>query len=131
MSILPVPLLLAACAWRGPVPTRTVGDLEPSWAIVSATEAAADRVAVQALRQDRTPEGHVVVSLELLNLSGADLSVQVRTAFLASHPTGGGITSTDAVWQRVLLPAGGSAPVRVESRHAPGDVSWQVEIRAP
>ncbi len=113
------------------MPTRTAGDLEPSWSVVSSTETAARQVAVRDLREERTPDDHVVVSLELLNLSDADLSVQVRTAFHAGDlERAGGTPVTDAIWQRVRLPGQGSASYRAEA-FRPGEATWQVEIRAP
>jgi len=130
MIVLPLPLLLAACAWRGPVPARTVGDLEPTWQVTCSTETAAERVAVRSIREERTVDGRLAVSLDLENLSGADLPLQVRTAFHTESDPSGGSPATDAVWLLVVLPGQGSVPYRAEALR-PGDAAWQVEIRTP
>ncbi|MBN1334341.1 MAG: hypothetical protein JXB39_00110 [Deltaproteobacteria bacterium] len=124
-------VLVAACAWRGPVPTPTVGDLEPSWQIVSSTKTAATRVAIRSVREGRTPDGRLVVSIDVVNGSDTALSIWIRTAFhneRSDLAASGG--NTDAVWQQLRLAAQGSALYRAEAIR-PGDPTWQVEIRSP
>ena len=120
-------LLLAGCAWHGPVPAQTYPGIEPSANVVTLDKAAYKLVAVKNQVVARRDDGLLNVRLELVNLSSKDLAVQIQTLFrdTTNMPSG-----EDTPFQMVVLPGGGFHMYEVTSLTADA-ASYTVQIKTP
>jgi len=125
-------LLLAAaclwgCAWRGPMPAATLGDLDPGPRVMAFDQAAWKLVAAQNLAERRNNDGRLHVAVELVNLSTSDLDVGVRVVFLDEQ---GRLISQASPWEVVVI-AGSSMLLYDAACLDTRAQTYRVEIRTP
>jgi|WetSurMetagenome_2_1015567.scaffolds.fasta_scaffold817805_1 hypothetical protein len=116
----------SGCAWKGPLPLQTLGAPQVD-NVIAIDEAAYKLVALRNHHVSRTVDKRMEVELELLNLSSADLNIQVRTVFRDGE---GMLLAEAGVWQMMVLPGSGSSLYKVASLSEKA-ASAQIEVKTP
>ena len=126
-GLLALALLGAACGWRGPSPVATAGGIQPYDNVLAMDRAAWRYVAAGPMRESRSEDGRLGVELELYNLTGIDLTVQVRTVY---RDRDGMPTRDQANWEMITIPRRSSWLYHSRSLDE-ASVSYTIEIRSP
>ena len=119
--------LLVGCAWRGPAPMQTMGDLSPTANIIAMDKAAWQLVAVQGQQVERLDDGRLQVRLELANLAMGALDVQVQTRFRGDD----GMLNGDETPAEIIVIPGGSSKLYEAVSLKANPASFTVEVNTP
>ncbi len=127
MATVWVPALLLGCVTPRIRPVQSFVDPPVAGEILVADSAAWQLVALTAHRALRDDEGHLHVEVELRNLSGLDLPIEMTTVF---HGMDGQAFADQLDWEAVVIP--GSASHRHFATSATVEASsFRVLVRTP
>ena len=119
-------LFLAACAWQGPMPAKAAGDAEETHQVLVLDEECWRSVALQGLRVKQSPEGILLLRLEIGNLTDGDHNIELRVLFGDER---GGLVGGDPPWEGLMVPR--DSYVMFDA-HSKGPASaYRVELRSP
>ncbi len=93
--------LLAGCTTSRIRPVQSFIDPPAAGEVLAADSSAWNLIALSAHRAAREEDGRMRVDLELRNLSGLDLPVELLTVF---HGSDGKAFADDLGWQAVVIP---------------------------
>ncbi len=119
-------LLLCACAWKGPLPAKAMGDAEQSAQVIVLDEECWHSIGLQGLRVKRSPGGILMVRVEVANRTEGDHSVELRVLFGGAS---GELVGGDPPWENLMV---GRASYTIFEAHseAPAEM-YRVELRSP
>ena len=120
-------MLLAGCAWRGPKELQAFKPLDETEAVLAVDEAAYKLVAMSQLEAKRLEDQRLQLVIELNNLSGSDLTIQVKTTF---RDASGSLYGDETSWETITLPGGSDYRYEVVSLQPKAD-TYKVQIRTP
>ncbi len=118
--------LLSACAWKGPLPAKAMGEADQTPLVLVLDEECWRSVGLQGLRVKQSPEGILMVRLELGNRTEGDHSVELRVLF---GDQGGGLVGGDPPWENLMVPRASYTIFETHSS-APAEL-YRVELRSP
>ncbi len=126
LTILAFALLCSACAWKGPLPAKAMGEAEQTQQVIVLDEECWHSIGLQGLRVKRSPGGILMVRVEVANRTEGDHSVELRVLF--GGPSGE-LVGGDPPWENLMV---GRASYTIFEAHseAPAEM-YRVELRSP
>jgi len=125
-AILAIALLLPACAWKGPLPAKAMGDAEQTQQVIVLDEECWRSVGLQGLQVKQSPGGILLVRVEVANRTEGDHSVELRVLF---GDDSGGLVGGDPPWVNLMVPRASYTIFDAHSE-APAEM-YRVELRSP
>ncbi len=117
---------LSACAWQGPKPAVAAGEAEQTSRVIVLDEDCWRSVALQGLEAKRSPEGILVLRLEIGNRTDGDHSVELRVLFGDER---GQLVGGDPPWEGLMVPR--ASYVIYDSYSKASAETFRVELRSP
>ena len=127
MATVLVPALLLACVTPRIRPVQSFVDPPVAGEVLVADSAAWKLVVLTAHRALRDAEGLLLVEVELRNLSGLDLPIEMATVF---HGMDGEVIVEQPDWEAVVIPGNASHRHRATSATREAS-SFKVLVRTP
>ncbi len=118
--------LLSACAWQGPMPAKAAGEAKQTHQVLALDEECWRSVSLRGWKVKQSPEGILLVRLELGNLTDGDHDVEMRVLFGDER---GELVGGDPPWEGLMVPRGSYL---MYDTHSKGPANtYRVELRSP
>jgi hypothetical protein len=119
-------LCLSACAWKGPMPAVAMGEAELSHQVIVLDEECWRSVGLQGLRVKQSPEGILLVRVEVGNRTDGDHNVELRVLFGDER---GRLVGEDPPWENLVVPR---EAYTIFQAHSQGPAEqYRIELRSP